>query len=92
MSFYPNGCNDAYNDDGTYDDDLDYGQDDDYVEDDGPAQTPKSTRKSTKGRQLKRWDGKLSPLTQAIQNTAIDIKPSRRRPASTSLLRLRLHQ
>ncbi|KAM0719179.1 hypothetical protein Q7P37_005084 [Cladosporium fusiforme] len=57
MSFYPNGCNDAYVDDGTYDDDLDDdGQDDDYVEDDGPAQAPKSTRKSTKGRQLKRWD------------------------------------
>jgi len=53
----------------------------------------KSSRKSTKGRQLKRWDGEFS-TTHNIHKTKVRMLTktrSRRGPASAPLLRLRLH-
>lgn len=72
MSSYKHS-NDAYVDDGSDDVDLDLyeGQDDDeYIEGDFDAAAPKPTRKSTKGRLLKRWDGKFShrPPLMTINN------------------------
>lgn len=55
----PTSANDApFVDNGTPDDDYDDAGDHDYVEDETQAPTTKSSRKSTKGRQLKRWDRK----------------------------------
>lgn len=46
-------------DNSTHDDDYnDDARDEDYVEDDTQAPAAKSNRKSTKGRQLKRWGRK----------------------------------
>lgn len=97
MAFYGKNT-DAYVDDGTYDGDGDYdfdfdadGKDDDYVEGNFTAPAPKPTRKSTKGRQLKRWDRTSSPSMRGSGSKYTDTYPSRRRPMPSPLLRLHLH-
>ena len=71
MAYY--GGNAAYVDDGTYNDedrndyDYDAADDDDYIENAVTAPVERSARKSTKGRQLKRWDCKSRSLRRRCQ-------------------------
>jgi len=61
---YPTG-NAPFIDDGVYPED--YGDDDDSYEPDIQETTnTKPTRKSTKGRKLKRWDGEYNPMGMAL--------------------------
>jgi hypothetical protein len=62
---YPNGFA-PFIDDGIYAEDYGDDGDDNYEPDLQEKTNTKPTRKSTKGRKLKRWDGQYSPTDVAV--------------------------
>lgn len=63
MSYHPVG-HAPFFDDGNYQEDADYDDNNAYETDDKETPGRKPTRRSTKGRKLKRWDGELTAWSQ----------------------------
>ena len=91
MSYSKNNA--PFVDDGIYEDDD--GDDGSYEPDPEEKSKKKQTRKSTKGRKLKRWDGELDKEMwryPPLRITDANNPSSRRRPEAAALHRLRVHR